>query len=319
MLLLEENDAEEVFQTSASGVSVDDSQCVTPISGRYWGTVQCRPIDLYKKATKDYKLSQVKPVRQKIGGSELRVVGRVLLRVRRGDFKCRLDCKLVGQQGIRPLLGRKACIGMKIVAYLNNDQLNKPSTKDAEVYAVGDDESSQVTKEQLIQKYPSVFTNEVGLLEDLDPQADPIQHAPQRVPVARREGLRETLDDLVKREVLAPVTRPTPWVSSMVAVDKPDGRMRICLDPKELNEAIQREHPSRKLQLASMEPNCSQFWMLEMDSGISCWMKHYLSLPHSTLLSVDIIGSVCPLASVQLRKCFNAGCVKWWKASREWK
>ena len=84
----------------------------------------------------------------------------------------------------------------------------------------------------------SVFTNEVGLLEGeyhirLDPQADPIQHAPWRVPVARREGLRETL---------APVTRPTPWVSSMVAVDKPDGRMRICLDPKELNEAIQREH-----------------------------------------------------------------------------
>ena len=256
---VEENDAEEVFQTSASGVSVDDSQCVTLQldSGHYLQFqvdtgAQCNvvPIDLYKKATKDYKLSQVKPVRQKItayGGSELRVVGRVLLRVRRGDFKCRLDCKLVGQQGIRPLLGRKACIGMKIVAYLDNDQLNKPSTKNAEVYAVGDDESSQVTKEQLIQKYPSVFANEVGLLEGeyhirLDPQADPIQHAPRRVPVARREGLRETLDDLVKREVLAPVTRPTPWVSSMVAVDKPDGRMRICLDPKELNEAIQREH-----------------------------------------------------------------------------
>jgi len=28
----------------------------------------------------------------------------------------------------------------------------------------------------------------------------------------------------------------------MVAVPKSDGRMRICLDPKELNEAIQREH-----------------------------------------------------------------------------
>ena len=60
--------------------------------------------------------------------------------------------------------------------------------------------------------------------------------------MAHREGLRETLDDLVKWEVLAPVMRPTPWVSSMVAVPKADGRMRICLDPKELNKAVQCEH-----------------------------------------------------------------------------
>ena len=60
--------------------------------------------------------------------------------------------------------------------------------------------------------------------------------------MARREALRETLDDLVRQEILAPVTRPTQWVNSMVVVDKPDGRVRICLDPKELNEAIQREH-----------------------------------------------------------------------------
>jgi hypothetical protein len=28
----------------------------------------------------------------------------------------------------------------------------------------------------------------------------------------------------------------------MVAVQKSDGRLRICLDPKDLNQAIQREH-----------------------------------------------------------------------------
>ncbi len=29
------------------------------------------------------------------GGAEIQVIGRVLLRVRCGDFKCRLDCRLV--------------------------------------------------------------------------------------------------------------------------------------------------------------------------------------------------------------------------------
>ena len=171
----------------------------------------------------------------------------MLLRVRRGDVQCRLDCKLVDQQGIRPLLGRKACLGMSIVAYLDNDQLNKPTVQNAEVYAVHDQNSSSLAKEQLIKKYPSVFSDGVGLLEGeyhirLDSQVTPVQHAPRRVPVAYRESLQKSLDDLVGEDVLAPVTSPTKWVNSMVAVPKPDGRMRICLDPKDLNEAVQREH-----------------------------------------------------------------------------
>ena len=39
-----------------------------------------------------------------------------------------------------------------------------------------------------------------------------------------------------------PVTQPTPWINSIVVVPKKDGSLRICLDPKDLNRAIQREH-----------------------------------------------------------------------------
>ncbi len=87
------------------------------------------------------------------------------------------------------------------------------------MYTVGDKEISPVTKEQLIQKYPKVFAGEYHVR--LGSQAGPVQHAPRRVPVARREAHRETLDDLVRQEILAPVTRPTQWVNSMVVVDKP--------------------------------------------------------------------------------------------------
>lgn len=78
--------------------------------------------------------------------------------------RCRLDCKLVDQPGIRPLLGCKACCGMNIVPYLNNDHLNKPNAEDAKVYTVGDRESL-VMKEQLVKKYQRVFTDGVSLLE----------------------------------------------------------------------------------------------------------------------------------------------------------
>ena len=32
------------------------------------------------------------------------------------------------------------------------------------------------------------------------------------------------------------------WVSSMVVVPKKDGKLRICLDPRDLHKAIRREH-----------------------------------------------------------------------------
>ena len=73
-------------------------------------------------------------------------------------------------------------MGMKIVAYLDNDELNKPSTGTSEVYALSSG-NSPLTQEQLIQKYPKVFSEGVGQLESeyhirLNSQIDPIQHAP---------------------------------------------------------------------------------------------------------------------------------------------
>ena len=47
---------------------------------------------------------------------------------------------------------------------------------------------------------------------------------------------------MVNANIIAPVTEPTKWISSMVVVPKKNGTLRICLDPKELNAAIQREH-----------------------------------------------------------------------------
>ena len=39
-----------------------------------------------------------------------------------------------------------------------------------------------------------------------------------------------------------PFNEPADWVSSLVCVDKPDGSIRVCLDPRDFNRAIKREH-----------------------------------------------------------------------------
>ena len=60
--------------------------------------------------------------------------------------------------------------------------------------------------------------------------------------MALRDHLKETLDGMILQGIIAPVTTPTPWISSMVVVPKKNGTLCICLDPKDLNEAIQWEH-----------------------------------------------------------------------------
>ena len=110
------------------------------------------------------------------------MVGTVLIRVWRGDFRCRLDCKLVDCTNIRPLLGRKACVGMKIVTYLDNDALNIPNVGDTTVYTLN--VPSSISKEQLVKKYPRVFNEGVGKLEGeyhirLDLRITPVQHPPR--------------------------------------------------------------------------------------------------------------------------------------------
>ncbi len=270
------DDSDEIYQTQAAGTSMDDSQFVTLKleSGNYLRFqvdtgAQCNvvPLELYKKATKDYKLAHVTPATPKLtayGGATIPVIGKALLRVWRGDFRCRLDCRIVDRSNIRPLLGRKACIGMNIVAYLDNNQMNRPNTGNSEVYTVSD-KGCPTTKEQFIQKYPKVFSPGVGRLEGeyhirVDTQFDPVQHAPRRVPVALRERLQDTLEDLVQQDILAPVTEPTPWISSMVVAPKKDGKLRICLDPKDLNKPsnVSTTHflPLRS-RLAYMEPRYS--------------------------------------------------------------
>ena len=45
---------------------------------------------------------------------------------------------------------------------------------------------------------------------------------------------------MLSLDVIRPVDEHTDWVSSIAYVIKPDSSLRICLDPKHLNEALKR-------------------------------------------------------------------------------
>ena len=132
---------------------------------------------------------------------------------------------------------------------------------------------------------PSIF-NEIGCLEGevklhLKEGAIPVVHAPRRVPVKLYNPLKVALDKMEAHEVIHKVTDPTDWVSSLVITEKPGtDSLRICLDPKDLNMNIKRQHyPMRtteevldKLQGATFFTKLdasSGYWQIKVDEESS--------------------------------------------------
>ena len=202
------DDTNEVSPTQIAAVELDDSQMVTLklelgnfLRFQVDTGAQCNviPLALYKEATKDHSLTHIRLGNSQItayGGATLPVVGQVCMEVERNHCQYTLECKLVNSTNIRPLLGRRACIDMKIVAYLDNDDLHQPDVRHATVFAV--EPTNTISQQQLITQYPKVFREAVGRVSGnyhicLDPNAIPVQHAPRQVPVALRQQLKETL------------------------------------------------------------------------------------------------------------------------------
>ena len=107
-----------------------------------------------------------------------------------------------------------------------------------------------------MQTYSKVLVNsqEKPYKLRLKPDAVPAKHRPRKVPVHLQDAFHEEVERLVKIDVLEKVTEPTEWVNSFVIVEKvidssnahsPNHvikkSIRLCIDPKDLNEALERE------------------------------------------------------------------------------
>ena len=149
--------------------------------------------------------------------------------------KCELPCWVRGEEyqvcfqvvdgNYVPLLGRETCEKMHLIQRIN---------------AIKDN--------SILDEFPEVFQG-LGCLSgkyhiNINPLVPPVVHPPRRVPHSKREPLKKELDRMVEAGILekVPLNEPADWVSSLVCVDKPDGSIRVCLDPKDLNVAIKREH-----------------------------------------------------------------------------
>ncbi len=89
----------------------------------------------------------------------------------------------------------------------------------------------------------------------------------RRIPQAIDKRVKEELGNMVKKGVIVRETEPTEWVSQMGAIRKKNGDVRICLVPRDLNEALKEPH--HPIYTADWGVQRSfQHWMQGLDLGI---------------------------------------------------
>ena len=133
--------------------------------------------------------------------------------------------------------------------------------------------------------FDEVFNDELGTFSGehslkIKDDAQPIIMANRKVPVALREPLKKELDRLTKLKAIIPVNEPTEWVSQTVIATKKNGKIRLCLDPRELNKVLLREHYTlpviedtlhelRESKIFSKADLSSGYWHVKLDEASS--------------------------------------------------
>ncbi|KAF0747865.1 Uncharacterized protein FWK35_00020961 [Aphis craccivora] len=98
----------------------------------------------------------------------------------------------------------------------------------------------------LIKEFKHVFEG-VGCIEGnyeikLKDNFVPVACATRKIPFSLEEPLRKELNKLCELQIIEKVEEFTEWVHPIVLAKKPNGAIRICLDPQNLNKVIQREY-----------------------------------------------------------------------------
>ena len=180
-----------------------------------------------------------------------------------------IDCKIKGQiHSVRFHIVKKPA--ETILGYETCEELNLVKR----VYTM-------LPQHREVEKdFPKLFSG-LGKLPGqhritLNETVTPVVHPPRKTPFALREKIKKELESMERQNVIVKQDEPTDWVNSMVTVVKPNGKLRICMDPKDLNKAIKREHyPMKTIEeilplmsnaqiFSKLDASCG-FWQCELD------------------------------------------------------
>ena len=67
-------------------------------------------------------------------------------------------------------------------------------------------------------------------------------HPVRKIALALTLKLDKEVNSVLADGIIVPVEEPTDWINSLIVREKPIGSLKVCLDTRNLNKAIRREH-----------------------------------------------------------------------------
>ena len=143
----------------------------------------------------------------------------------------------------QPILSGSAAVNLGIIHFTNRPTICKPINMiNAEL-----NKSDQERIQNVVARHSDVFRETLGKHKKYevklitDPGVKPVVSPPRATPYHLQDRLDSVLQSMINNDVIEehPVGEPTPWISNAVYVPKPDGSLRVTLDARNINKAIQ--------------------------------------------------------------------------------
>ena len=203
--------------------------------------------------------------------TKIEPLGEVTVPLVYKDTEYKLQFYVVDCEDVTLLLSLKTC-AEEVELVKRVDEISPKSLITVPEVQSTFNDASVITTEKVFEQYKDLFEG-LGFLPGehkikLKTDAVPVIHPPQKVPVALQKQVKIELERMENLKVIQQVTEATRWVSSIVTVVKP-GKVCICLDPKNLNAAIMREHYPMltREEVVAKLANAKWFSVLDASSG----------------------------------------------------
>lgn len=175
----------------------------------------------------EQKLSKTTVILRAFGGNLIQPMGSVIVKCQTEGITKKVRFQVVKKSQI-PLLSASTCQGLNLIQVKSTNAIESMSTS-----------------EKILNEFAEIFEGD-GKLEgavhlEIDANIKPVQEHPRRIPITVRNELAELLEDLEKRGIVKKVNKHTDWTSNCLIVRR-NGKIRLCMDPFELNKALKRSN-----------------------------------------------------------------------------